>query len=156
RPVRRVRVAEPAPRVVARGAAPRPARVGARRPQRGAARVPDVAPAQRRRPPPAQELRHGAADLYPWRPAHAEERNPNGPRPMTAAPGPMQASKLQNYNSLRGATSYRADYERKLHRRLSDRRERALLARYFRAIGEVDTVLDLPCGHGRLADFLRQ
>jgi ubiquinone/menaquinone biosynthesis C-methylase UbiE len=75
---------------------------------------------------------------------------------MTDVHAPMQASKLQNYNSLRGATSYRADYERKLHRRLSDRRERALLARYFRAIGEVDTVLDLPCGHGRLADFLRQ
>ena len=32
---------------------------------------------------------------------------------MTDVHAPMQASKLQNYNSLRGATSYRADYERK-------------------------------------------
>lgn len=69
---------------------------------------------------------------------------------------PMQPSKLQNYNSSRGASAYKADYQRKLHRRLSDQRERALLTRYFDAIGPVDTILDLPCGHGRLAGLLQQ
>lgn len=75
---------------------------------------------------------------------------------MTDLHSPMQQSKLQNYNSQRGATSYKADYQHKLHRKLSDKRERALLTRYFAAIGRVGTILDLPCGHGRLSDFLRE
>jgi ubiquinone/menaquinone biosynthesis C-methylase UbiE len=66
---------------------------------------------------------------------------------------PMQPSKLQNYNSTRGATAYKGDYQNKLHRKLSDRRERALLVRYFQAVGHSDSILDLPCGHGRLSDF---
>ena len=75
---------------------------------------------------------------------------------MTNLHAPMQPAKLQNYNSTRGAEAYKADYRNKLHRKWSDRRERALLARYFARIGKAATVLDLPCGHGRLADFLRQ
>ena len=75
---------------------------------------------------------------------------------MTEIHAPMQPSKLQNYNSGRGASAYKADYQNKLHRKLSDRRERALLLRYFAAIGHVGTVLDVPCGHGRLADLLAQ
>lgn len=74
---------------------------------------------------------------------------------MTEIHTPMQPSKLHNYNSGRGAQAYKADYQNKLHRKLSDRRERALLARYFAAIGPVESVLDLPCGHGRLSDLLR-
>ncbi len=73
---------------------------------------------------------------------------------MTDLNAPMQRSKLQNYNSARGASAYKADYQHKLHRKLSDRRERALLLRYFARIGDVETILDLPCGHGRLSDFL--
>ena len=68
---------------------------------------------------------------------------------------PMQPSKLQNYNSRRGAEAYKSDYRHKLHHKLSDKRERALLHRYFAELGPVDTILDLPCGHGRLADFLK-
>ncbi len=75
---------------------------------------------------------------------------------MTDVHAPMQQSKLQNYNSSRGASSYRADYQNKLHRKLSDKRERALLAGYFQAIGPVESILDLPCGHGRLSGFLQQ
>jgi ubiquinone/menaquinone biosynthesis C-methylase UbiE len=75
---------------------------------------------------------------------------------MNEIHAPMQQSKLQNYNSGRGALAYKSDYQRKLHRKLSDRRERALLHRYFAAIGHVDTILDLPCGHGRLSDLLQQ
>jgi ubiquinone/menaquinone biosynthesis C-methylase UbiE len=74
---------------------------------------------------------------------------------MTNLHAPMQPAKLQNYNSTRGAEAYKADYRNKLHRKWSDKRERALLARYFARIGRVGSILDLPCGHGRLADFLR-
>jgi len=74
---------------------------------------------------------------------------------MTNLHAPMQQSKLHNYNSTRGAEAYKADYRNKLHRKWSDKRERALLNQYFAHIGHVDTILDLPCGHGRLSDFLR-
>jgi len=81
---------------------------------------------------------------------------------MTASPeparrdthAPMQQSKLQNYNSPRGAEAYKADYEAKLHRRVSDRRERAILERYLAEVGHCARILDLPCGHGRLSDLL--
>ncbi|MBM4063143.1 MAG: methyltransferase domain-containing protein [Planctomycetes bacterium] len=73
---------------------------------------------------------------------------------MTDLQAPMQRSKLQNYNSPRGAEAYKADYRDKLHRRLSDKRERALLVRFLAEIGPVETILDLPCGHGRLSDLL--
>lgn len=66
---------------------------------------------------------------------------------------PMAARKLANYASARGATAYRNDHRTKLHRRWSDRRERALLRRRLRALGTVDTILDVPCGHGRLQDL---
>ncbi|HEX5052727.1 MAG TPA: class I SAM-dependent methyltransferase [Planctomycetota bacterium] len=75
---------------------------------------------------------------------------------MTNLHAPMQPSKLQNYNSTRGAEAYKADYQNKLHRKWSDRRERALLHRYFAEIGHVDAILDLPSGHGRLSDLLKR
>lgn len=75
---------------------------------------------------------------------------------MTEIHAPMQQGKLQNYNSGRGAAAYKADYENKLHRKLSDRRERALLERYFAEVGPVGTLLDLPCGHGRLSGLLHE
>ena len=52
--------------------------------------------------------------------------------------------------------AYKADYAHKLHRKWSDRRERALLARYFARIGNVGTILDLPCGYGRVMRFLQK
>jgi len=75
---------------------------------------------------------------------------------MTNVHAPMQQSKLQNYNSTRGAEAYKADYKNKLHRKWSDKRERALLTRYFAEIGKVGSILDLPCGHGRLSGFLEE
>ncbi|HEX6810876.1 MAG TPA: class I SAM-dependent methyltransferase [Planctomycetota bacterium] len=75
---------------------------------------------------------------------------------MTDLHAPMQHSKLQNYNSTRGAEAYKADYRNKLHRKWSDLRERVLLHRYFAKIGHVDSILDLPCGHGRLADLMKR
>ncbi|MEO6596771.1 MAG: methyltransferase domain-containing protein [Planctomycetota bacterium] len=73
---------------------------------------------------------------------------------MTNLHAPMQQHKLQNYNSTRGAEAYKADYQNKLHRKWSDKRERALLHRYFQKVGHVDAILDMPCGHGRLSDLL--
>ena len=74
---------------------------------------------------------------------------------MTDLHAPMQRSKLQNYNSTRGAESYKADYQNKLHRKWSDKRERALLTRYFAQVGHVGSILDLPSGHGRLSGLLK-
>lgn len=74
---------------------------------------------------------------------------------MSNLHAPMQHAKLQNYNSPRGAAAYKADYQHKLHRKWSDKRERALLNRYFARIGNVESILDLPCGHGRLSDLLQ-
>lgn len=67
----------------------------------------------------------------------------------------MEQSKIDNYVSARGAESYRADYDNKLHRKVSDRWERAIFARMFEAIGPSDTLLDLPCGAGRLFDLFQ-
>jgi ubiquinone/menaquinone biosynthesis C-methylase UbiE len=78
------------------------------------------------------------------------------PSKPTDLHAPMAGSKLQNYNSARGASAYKADYQRKLHRKLSDQRERALLGRMFARLGHCGTILDLPCGHGRLSDLLRR
>ena len=79
---------------------------------------------------------------------------------MTQLRAPMQQSKLQNYNSSRGANAYKADYQNKLHRKFSDRRERALLVRYFRELkregARIESILDLPCGHGRLSGLLKE
>jgi ubiquinone/menaquinone biosynthesis C-methylase UbiE len=75
---------------------------------------------------------------------------------MTDLHAPMQQHKLQNYNSTRGAEAYKADYRNKLHRKWSDKRERALLTRYFAELGHQGTILDLPCGHGRLSDLLKK
>lgn len=56
--------------------------------------------------------------------------------------------RLREYDSPEGAAQYYGEYA-KLHRRLSDRRERRLLGRWFRRFGPLGTVLDMPCGWGR-------
>ncbi len=65
----------------------------------------------------------------------------------------MEQSKIDNYVSTRGAQSYKADYDQKLHRKVSDRLERAIFTRMFATIGESASLLDLPCGAGRLFDL---
>jgi ubiquinone/menaquinone biosynthesis C-methylase UbiE len=66
----------------------------------------------------------------------------------------MHQSKLDNYNSQRGALAYKGDYQSKLHRKVSDRIERSIFARFFRRIGHARRALDLPCGAGRLYGLL--
>lgn len=80
------------------------------------------------------------------------------PPPATApaAAAPMERSKLVNYNSERGANAYKADYANKLHRKVSDRRERRIFARWFAELGPFDSLLDVPCGAGRLYGLFQQ
>jgi len=59
----------------------------------------------------------------------------------------------QRYRSPEGALGYRHKYERGLLRRLSNRRELALVARALSRAGGGD-VLDCPCGAGRLLPVL--
>jgi ubiquinone/menaquinone biosynthesis C-methylase UbiE len=68
----------------------------------------------------------------------------------------MEQTKIDNYVSARGARAYKADYDHKLHRKLSDRMERAIFARMFATLGKCATLLDLPCGAGRLFDLFTQ
>jgi ubiquinone/menaquinone biosynthesis C-methylase UbiE len=51
----------------------------------------------------------------------------------------------------RGAASYETKYDRQLHKRISNRVERAVIAKAFAvAPGPYGLALDLPCGAGRL------
>ena len=64
--------------------------------------------------------------------------------------------RLAEYDSPAGAQEYLDEY-RKAHRKLSDRRERRILERFWermRAGGPLASALDLPCGWGRYLDFL--
>lgn len=62
----------------------------------------------------------------------------------------MEARVLDRYNSQEGAESYRDEYRKKLHRKYSDRLERRLFERLFAETGPIESMLDLPCGRGRL------
>ena len=68
---------------------------------------------------------------------------------------PMPRSKIDNYRSARGANAYKQDYQDKLHRRYSDKRERKIFARLFEISGPCQSILDLPCGAGRLLGLFR-
>ena len=67
----------------------------------------------------------------------------------------IHQSKLRNYDSERGAAAYRADYENKLHRKISDRLERRIFGKFLQQLGPCESILDLPCGAGRLHGLLR-
>lgn len=70
---------------------------------------------------------------------------------------PMPTGRLQYSENLRRsekAASYNTKYERELHKRISDRREKRLLERILRTVGRQDTLLDVPCGAGRLSPVL--
>lgn len=61
--------------------------------------------------------------------------------------------RLEWYNSPEGAREYLEEYE-KVHRKLSDRRERRLLDGFFARTGRLQSVLDLPSGWGRYHPYL--
>ncbi len=65
--------------------------------------------------------------------------------------------KLRYSENLRravAAASYNTKYERQLHKRISDRREKRLLERVMRTAGHQVCLLDVPCGAGRLSGVL--
>lgn len=62
----------------------------------------------------------------------------------------MERHLHQRYGSKEGASAYRHKYERSVSRRLSNRRELAIVDRALEAAGVHGRVLDCPCGAGRL------
>ena len=58
--------------------------------------------------------------------------------------------RLARYMSKEGAEQYRRKYDRSFLRRLSCRREQALVGRALDDLGADGEVLDVPCGAGRL------
>jgi ubiquinone/menaquinone biosynthesis C-methylase UbiE len=68
----------------------------------------------------------------------------------------INPSKLVNYDSTRGAEAYRADYQNKLHRKVSDRLERRIFAKLLPEVDRCQSILDLPCGAGRLHGLLKE
>ena len=65
----------------------------------------------------------------------------------------MPAPKVENYVSERGARAYFEDHRDKLHRRVSDKRERLILDDYLRRCAPIGRLLDCPSGFGRLLDL---
>ena len=68
----------------------------------------------------------------------------------------MPASKIDNYVSTRGAKAYFDDHQNKLHRKVSDRRERQILADYLSRCAPIGDLLDCPSGFGRLLSLCRE
>jgi ubiquinone/menaquinone biosynthesis C-methylase UbiE len=66
------------------------------------------------------------------------------------APRAIDPHLLERYGSAAGAAAYRRKYERSLFRRLSHRREMAIVAAALGDAGAGGRVLDCPCGAGRL------
>jgi len=67
-------------------------------------------------------------------------------------PGKIEYS--ENCRKLERALSYDTKYEREFHKRLSDRREKALLRSLLEMTGRHDRLLDVPCGAGRLSGII--
>lgn len=68
----------------------------------------------------------------------------------------MPEHKIDNYVSERGAKAYYQDHQDKLHRKLSDKRERRILAEYLQALRPIDKLLDCPSGFGRLLSLCKE
>lgn len=66
----------------------------------------------------------------------------------------MDADLVRRYRSSEGAAAYRRKYGRSWLRRLSNRRELALVGRALERAGASGRVLDCPCGAGRLVPVL--
>jgi len=71
----------------------------------------------------------------------------------------MDKEILSHYNSPQGAQSYTRKFEKHLSERINNRHEQRLLQRLIGRISSetpFETVLDLPCGYGRLMPLLRR
>lgn len=65
-------------------------------------------------------------------------------------PGEQSAAYQAEYERLERAATYNLEYRRQALKRSSTRREFRLLDRHLRTVGHCRTLLDLPCGGGRL------
>ena len=76
--------------------------------------------------------------------------------------GLMSTAKVDNYRSQRGASAYYQDHQSKMHRRLSDRRERRILSEFLTRCAstrdgrKLGSLLDCPSGYGRLIGLFRE
>lgn len=68
----------------------------------------------------------------------------------------MDPKLLERYQSKDGAAAYRAKYDRSWIRRLSHRREMAIVRRALERADARGPLLDCPCGAGRLVPTLRR
>ncbi len=68
----------------------------------------------------------------------------------------MDPKLLSRYQSSTGASAYRRKYERSWMRRLSNRRELAIVDRALERAGATGRILDCPCGAGRLTPTILQ
>ncbi len=66
----------------------------------------------------------------------------------------MIVTGLKRYTSEPGAAFYRRKYERSIARRISNRLELRTVRRALAAAGPAETILDIPCGAGRLVPTL--
>jgi ubiquinone/menaquinone biosynthesis C-methylase UbiE len=66
----------------------------------------------------------------------------------------MKITYSENRRRADKAASYDVKYERELHKRLSDWREKRLIGSLLADIGRLERVLDVPCGAGRLSGVL--
>ena len=66
----------------------------------------------------------------------------------------MKITYSENRRRADKAASYDVKYERELHKRLSDWREKRLIASLLGETGRLERMLDVPCGAGRLSPVL--
>jgi len=62
---------------------------------------------------------------------------------------PTSGAPVERYGSREGADAYRRKHEESWVRRIASRRERILLDRHLRSVGDIESILDCPCGAGR-------
>jgi len=66
----------------------------------------------------------------------------------------MKITYSENRRRAEKAASYDVKYERELHKRLSNWKEKRLIASLLAETGRLERMLDVPCGAGRLSGVL--
>lgn len=85
-------------------------------------------------------------------PDAAEGGSPGGPSAGSSSTPSINYSRSRQREDK--AASYNVKYEQEWHKRVSDRKEKRLLEAILRRMGKVSSMLDVPCGAGRLAGVM--